>query len=287
MIDLSISLLSFNNKDLLKNCLNSIYKNTKKIKFEILLVDNASEDGSVAMVKKNFPQVKIISNRQNKLYIKGHNQNLSRVNGRYFLILNEDTSLPTQTLDKMVSFMDKNPKIGLASCRQKDEKGNVDNTCSRFPHPFFEILELSYIQKMLKLANIRIFENMLGSYRYYGWKRDTIRQVDVIPGSLIIGRSELLKRVGLLDQDSFLFFYGEPDYCKRVKKEGFLIFHNGKITIKHLKSKGLNHLSATRRYQFSEHDVLAYHKKYFGKIWYALLWLFLRPNWLSLKLKKP
>lgn len=277
-IDLSISLLSFNNKELLKNCLSSIYQNTKTIKFEIFLVDNGSQDGSTEMVRKKFPQVKLIANKTNRLYIKGHNQNLRRVKGRYFLILNEDTYLPPETLDKMVSFMDANPKIGLASCRQVGQDGKVDMTCSRFPHPIYEILEISYIKKLLSFT--------LGDYRYADWDRSTSRSVDVVPGSFIIGRSQLLKKVGLFDQKNFLFFYGEPDYCQRVKKNGFEVVHNGQIIITHFKSKGLSHLTTLVRYRLSQQDLLAYYKKYFGKIWWMILWLFLKPNWLYLKFKK-
>lgn len=283
MLDLSISLLSFNNKDLLKKCLSSIYHSTKKISFEILLVDNGSEDGTVEMVQKNFPNVKLISNRQNKLYIKGHNQNLRRVKGRYFLILNEDTFLPLHTLDKMVAFMDKNPKIGLASCRQKDQNGITDNTCSKFPHPIFEILELSYIQKLSKFPILTIFQKVLKSYRYADWKRNTIRRVEVIPGSFIIGRSTLLKKPGLFDQKNLLFFYGEPDYCLRAAKAGYQIYHNGQVTITHLKSKALAKLPYKKRLAISLHDMLAYHKKHFGPVWHLILWLFTRPLWFYLQ----
>lgn len=283
MLDLSISLLSFNNKDLLRNCLNSIYKNTKNINFEILLVDNGSKDGSAQMVKQKFPQVKLIANRQNRLYIRGHNQNLKRVQGRYFLILNEDTYLPSQTLDKMVSFMDQSPKIGLASCRQIDENGRIDNTCSKFPHPIFEILELSYIQKLSKFLSLTIFQKVLKSYRYADWKRNTIRRVDVVPGSFMIGRSELLKKVGLFEENNLLFFYGEPDYCLRAKRAGYQIYHNGQVTITHLKSKALAKLPDKKRLAISHHDMLAYYKKHFTRGWNIILWVLTRPNWFYLQ----
>lgn len=282
-IDLSISLLSFNNKDLLKQCLSSIYQGTQKISFEILLVDNGSKDSSVEMVRKNFPQVQLIANRQNKLYIKGHNQNLKRVKGRYFLILNEDTYLPPKTLDKMVSFMEANPKTGLASCRQVGENGKVDMTCSRFPHPIYEILEISYINKLLgKLAP---FKKLLGNYRYGEWNRSTTRQVDVVPGSFMIGKNQLLNKIGLFDEKNLLFFYAEVDYCLRVKVAGYQIAHNADVTITHLKSKALIKLSAYFRHQISLHDQLSYYKKYFRIGWWFILWLFLLPGWLYWHIK--
>ncbi|MBI2011700.1 glycosyltransferase family 2 protein [Candidatus Daviesbacteria bacterium] len=279
-LDLSISLISFNNKDLLVQCLNSIYKNNNELSFEILLVDNGSLDGSPEIVRQKFPKVKLIANKRNLYFIKAHNQNLKKVTGRYFLILNEDTRIPPGVLKKMVKFMDQNPKIGAASLRQKDEAGRVDLTCSRFPTPWVELLETSFPCKLLNKYVLYPFTNsILSKYRYKGWKRDTIKEVDVIPGSFFLGRSGLLKTVGLLDE-KLIFFYVEPDYCQRVKKMGYLVVHNGKLTIIHLKSKGISNLTPLKRYWLMEQGILNYYKKYFGTFWWYIIWLFLRPNWL-------
>lgn len=282
-LDLSISLLSFNNKELLANCLNSIYQNTKNITFEILLVDNGSKDSSVQMVKKEFPKVKLIANRQNKLYIKGHNQNLKRAKGRYFLILNDDTYLPPQALEKMVKFMDKNKAIGIASCQQTDDSGNIDKTCSRFPHPIYEIFEISYIRRLL--GNLPPVAKQLARYRYGRWNRRSSHEVDVVAGSFMIGKHQLLKEIGYFDDKSFLFFYGEPDYCLRTKKAGYKVFHNGQVKIIHYKSKGLARLDPYTRYRLSQHDLLAYFRKNFSLFWWAVIWLLLLPNWILLKLR--
>lgn len=143
-IDLSISIVSFNTKSLLEQCLYSIFSNTKNLKFEVLLVDNASKDETVEMVKVKFPQVRFTQNPKNLIFTKAHNQNLAKVKGRYFLVLNEDTQIPAGALIEMVEFMSVGPKnLGLASCREVDEKGNLDMTCSRLPHPIFDFFEAS------------------------------------------------------------------------------------------------------------------------------------------------
>lgn len=284
-LDLSISLISYNNKELLQNCLNSIYQNTKRISFEILLVDNASIDESVQMVRQNFPKVKLIRNKKNLYFIKAHNQNLRKVKGRYFLVLNEDTELSSGCLDKMIYFMDKHPNIGLSSCRQSDDKGAIDTTCSQFPTPFIELLGSSLIFTTLrKFLRFSFIEKPLSVYRYTGWKRDTVKQVDVIPGSFFLGRSEVIEKIGLFDE-RFIFFYEEPDYCFRARKVGYLTYHNGKVTIKHLRAKGVAKIPLFKRFYISEHDLLAYYKKYFGLVWWLLLWLFLKPNWIYWRLK--
>lgn len=282
-IDLSISLVSYKNRQLLENCLNSIFANIKRLKFEVSLVDNASKDGTVKMVKKKFPKVKLIENSQNLIYSKAHNQNLKKVKGKYFLVLNEDTLLSPSTLGEMVKFLEKHPKVGLASCREIDEKGIVDMTCSRFPHPIYDFFEASFAGKfLLKLIPLQNVKRMLADYRYKNWKRNTIRAIEVIPGSFFMGRKEVLNEVGLFDEN-LLLFYEEPDLCQRALRAGWETFHNGKVTITHLKTKAIAKLPEFARYQIAEHDMLNYYKKYFGFFWWLFLWISFRPNWLYWK----
>lgn len=287
MTDLSISLLCFNTKDFLKNCLLQIKKASTGLSVEILLVDNGSTDGASQMVKKEFPEVKLITSRKNLLYIKGHNLNLRRAKGKYFLILNEDTQFAPDTFRKLVDFMEKNPQAGLASCRQVNEQGEVDITCSKFPTPIVEILESSLIVKSLsKLTKVRYFSKILEDFRYLNWNRSSNRQVDVLPGSLIIGRNKLLKKIGYFDQ-RLKFFYGEADLAQKTKAAGYQSYHIGNITITHLKSKALVKLPSFFRWQITEHDMLYYYKKYFGFFWFLVLLIFLKPNRLYYLLKSP
>lgn len=290
-LDLSISLLTYNTNHLAKKCLESIYKqsfstnkNTSSINFEILLVDNASTDGTPEMIRKEFPKVKLAASRKNLLFIKGHNQNLRKVLGRYFLILNEDTEIGPGVLEKMVEFMDKHPKVGLASPRQTDELGQTDTTCSRLPSPAIELLESSILFQKLATPFKKFTQKYLDRYRYKGWDRKSTREVDVLPGSFIIARKELLQKIGFLDED-LLFFYGEADYCQRAKKAGYFSYHCGKVTFTHLRSKAISKWLPFKRYQITEHDMLVYYKKYFGVFWFLILWLLLRPNWIYWKLK--
>lgn len=283
-IDLSISLVSYNSKSLLENCLKSIYKNIGDVKFEILLVDDGSSDGTAQMIKKKFKGVKLIKNSKNALYYtKAFNKNLKRATGRYFLGLNVDTEVHSKTLKYITTFMDAHPSVGLASCRQVDKNGETDTTCSRFPHPLIEFFESSLIAKMLRSFRILKVEQALATFRYKGWNRRDIKEVDVLPGSFLMGRVELFKKVGFLDEN-FLIFYGEPDYCKRAKDKGFLSYHFGNVSITHLRSQTLTKMPTFQRYKISEHDMLAYYKKYFGYVWWLFLWLALRPNWLYWKL---
>lgn len=284
MIDLSISLVNTNNRNLLENCLKSVILNTKNINCEILLVDNGSKDNSTEMVKRKFPKVKVQANEKNLYFTKAHNQNLKKVRGKYFLLLNEDTILPPKTLTLMIDFMEKHPKVGLASCKEVDQKGKVDLTCSRFPTPLLEIFEsnvaFKFIKNYLKLA---FAKKSIDEFRYKGWLRNSIKTVDVIPGSFMLGKTAVLNKIGFLDEH-LIHFYQESDYCKRAKEADFLSCHVGTVQITHLKAQANNKIPTFTRYQLTEHDMLHLYQKYFGKIWYLILWLLYRPNWLYWKL---
>jgi hypothetical protein len=236
------------------------------------------------MVKEKFPQVKLTVNKQNLLFTKAHNQNLARAKGKYFLVLNEDIQIPAFALEKMIKFMNSHPKVGLASCREVDEYGKTDLTCPKFPHPLTELLESSYLGTVIKkIVFRRKIKKLLDSQHNKNWKRDTVREVDFIPGSFFFGKKEVLDIVGLFDEN-LLLFYEEPDYCQRAKKEGFAIYHNGNVKIVHLRAQSIAKLPALQRYKIAEHDMLYYHKKYFGFLWWIFLWLAFRPNWLYWKL---
>src|SRR3990167_1125650 len=111
---LSISIPSYNTKTLLKNCIKSIYKNKCDFNFEVIVVDNASNDGTTDMMRKEFPNVKLIANKKNLYFGKAHNKALRISRGKYVMLLNSDTILPSKCLIKLVSFLEKNPTIGAA-----------------------------------------------------------------------------------------------------------------------------------------------------------------------------
>ena len=277
-IDLSISLVSFNNKGLLENCLNSIFHNNKDLKFEVSLVDNASKDGTATMVKKKFPKVALIVNDRNVLFTKAHNQNLRGTRGKYFLLLNDDTYIPPLALEKMVDFLEAHPEIGAASAKHIGQNGKTDNTTSRFPTPLTELLESNILAKFIGGKKV------LNHYRYQGWKRNSDKYVDVLPGSFMLIRSSVLKKVGHFDENLKLF-YSDTDLCIRIKKAGYSLYHKGDIVIKHFRAQSVNKLSPWERYRLSETDMLNFYKKHFGALWWFFLVIAYFPNRIYWRLK--
>lgn len=191
MKDLSIIIVNTNNRKLLEECLNSIYKKTRKATFEIIVTDNASTDGSQAMVKNRFPEVKLIENRENAGFIKASNQGLRIYNARYAMLLNDDTIVKESALDKMVEFMDSHPEAG--GCGPK--LLNVDGT----------------VQHQGGILGKRF------------WLSKNPVTVDFVIGAALIVKKEVIDKIGIMDEN--LFFYNDDlDWCLRIRKAGWKIY---------------------------------------------------------------
>lgn len=278
MPTLSIIIVNYNTKLLLKNCLDSIIKNSKNIKIEICVVDNASRDKSVEMVREYFPKVKIIINKKNLFYSKANNQGLAKIKSIYFLILNPDTTITRNSLAKMIEFMEENPNCGLSSCIEVDKNGNTIRTCHKFHNPVVQILELPIFKKFSR--NLGVIKN----HYYQGWGRKSIRKVDTIPGSFIFGRTKVINEVHGFDENLPLFF-NDADLCKRVVDRGYNILHNGKVTIIHLKAQSLDTLPYLEVMEKSFQDMVYYYKKHYGLFWSSLINILSQLSFFTLSLK--
>lgn len=131
-MDLSISIVNWNTKYLLRDCLKSIYENAKNIDFEIIVVDNASSDGSVEMVKSEFPYIKLIENQQNLGFAAANNQAIRESCGSYILLLNSDTIIIDGAIERTLDFMEKHPESGAVGCRLLNSDRSLQHSCYNF-----------------------------------------------------------------------------------------------------------------------------------------------------------
>lgn len=226
--DLSIVILNFNTRELLRNCLVSL-KDTKDIKLQIIVVDNASADDSAQMVKDDFKEVKLIESSKNLGFAGGNNLALKYLQSRYVLFLNSDTVVPADTLGAMVKFMDQHPECGISTCRVDLKIGGMDKDCHRgFPTPWNSVCHF------IGLENIFPGVPLFNSY-YLGYQDLTkIHEVEAITGAFLLVRKEAADRLGYWD-DTF-FFYGEDlDFCYRYYQAGWKIFYNPEVNIIHYK----------------------------------------------------
>jgi len=152
MIDLSIVIVNYNTKEFLKNCLNSVMESTKNISFEIIVVDNASHDGSPEMVKKEFQNVRLIANEQNVGFSRANNQGIKiSKDSRYVLFLNSDTIVHKDVLEEMVKFMDSHKDAGAATCKLVMPNGQIDDATHRgFPTPWNAFCHFSGLSKIAR-----------------------------------------------------------------------------------------------------------------------------------------
>lgn len=239
MKDLSVVIVSYNTKELLKDCLGSIVKYTKGIDYEIVIVDNASTDGSVETIKKLQSQTSnllLIINKKNLGFAKANNQGIKKSKGRYFLLLNSDTLIKDNVLGDMVSWMNKNKKVGVATCALKNKDGSLQGTGGYFPHLFkvfawmFFLEDIPFIDKIIKP-----FHPMHPQSPFYKGEGHfiTAHQRDWVTGAYFFLRKKTVEEVGFLDEDYFMYVE-ELDFCYRAKKVSWQVWFLPQWSITHL-----------------------------------------------------
>lgn len=212
---LSIIIVNFNTRDLLSNCLRSIFSQ-KGVSFDVWVVDNASRDGSVIMVENEFPKVKLIKNKENLGFAKANNLALQKSGGRFLFLLNSDTILKGQTLIKIIDFLGKNPQIGILGMKVLNPDGSLQPSVGKF---------YNLVNAFLMLFG----GERLGLLRSSPLK---IEEVDWVAGAALIVKREVLEKAGLLDENLFMYME-EVEWCFRVKKAGFRIFFYPEAEIVH------------------------------------------------------
>ena len=230
---LSVVIVNFNTKDLLNNCLNSLKKTLLNLK--IIVVDNASTDGSADLIKKEFKEIRLIESRENIGFSAANNLATGEIDTPYVLFLNPDTIVPSNTLEPLLEFMEKEQKTGALTCKVELADGSFDKDCHRgFPTPW---ASLTFF-----LGASRIFSRSKIFNRYHlGFLNlNTIHEIDSCAGSFMLVRREAGEEIDWWDKN--FFFYGEDlDFCYRLKEKGWKIMYYPQVKITHLKgaSSGL------------------------------------------------
>ena len=227
MIDLSIAIPSWNTSDLLDQCLTSIKASTEKLTYEIIVVDNASTDGSPEMVEEKHPDVMLIRNRVNLGFASACNTAFKRSTGRCFCLLNSDTIVLKDSLAPLFEFMESHPDAGAAGCKLLNGDGTLQRSCSCFPSVMTELFDALYLSKLF--PRNRVF----GCYSMSYWDFDDVREVDFVGGSCMMVRREAVEEVGLLDETYFMYTE-EADWCYRMWDSGWKVYYYPGAQIIHL-----------------------------------------------------
>lgn len=252
---LSIVIVNWNTEKLLKWCLNYIYQRTKDLEFEIFVVDNNSDDESVKMVEDNYPEVKLIKNRKNFGFAKANNKAIKKAKGKYILLLNADTKILDEALNKMILHMDENDNCGVSGCRLLNPDNSLQPSCRTFPTLKSQVIIL------LKLHNL--FPNLKTIREYYmlDWKHDRKRKVDQVMGACLMVRKKVFDKVGLLDEGYFIWFE-EVDFCKRVKKAGYDICFMPEAEVIHEKAASFDQVTSVKKQRMMNNSMMRYFKKH-------------------------
>ncbi|MEM4230341.1 MAG: glycosyltransferase family 2 protein [Candidatus Pacearchaeota archaeon] len=230
MIELSIIIVSYNTKEFLKRCLISIKKSDlSSEKYEIIIVDNASSDGTIDEIKKTFPDVFIIKNEYNLGFSKANNIGVKKSRGELLLFLNPDTEVEKDTLSYMVSFMKKHKDAGASTCFVKLPSGRLDEGAHRgFPTPWNSFCHFTGLSKFFPRSKIFSGYTM-------GWlDLKTEHEVDAVVGAFMMVRRNAGDQVNWWDED--YFFYGEDlDFCYKLKEKKWKIYFTPQVAVLHHK----------------------------------------------------
>jgi hypothetical protein len=243
-MEISIIINNFKTRGLLKQCLKGIYRHSPSVEFEIIVVDNNSEDGSVEMIRNNFPQVKLIDSKENLGHHKGNNLGIKNSTGKYVLILNTDIAVLDDIFDKMYQFMEARPEVALVGPKLKNPDGSVQMSCMRYPTMLMPIYRRTFLGKLPWARKA------VDNYLMTDFNHNEIKEVDWILGACEMVRRSAIDEVGYMDEYLFLYF-GDVAWCKKLHDAGYRIIY------------------------FSEGDIVHYHKRESaqGGIFSRIFWI--------------
>jgi hypothetical protein len=225
--DISVIIVSFNTRDLLRDCLHTLMHEIATLPHEIIVVDNASRDGSAAMVATEFPLVRLVRSDQNLGFAAANNRGFALARGRYVILLNSDAFPREGAIRRSVEHMDQHPQAGLGGGRLIGRDDSAQPSGRMFPSILNELLTLSGLAA-------RHPESRLMGRGDRTWADPTLpAQVDWLPGAYIIIRRDLLERLGYFDE-RFFFYYEEVDLCRRIKGAGYQVWYWPDVVVVHL-----------------------------------------------------
>ena len=226
MTEVSVIVVSWNTKDILRQCLESLYRESNDIELELILVDNASTDGSPEMVRQEFPQAILICNSQNRGFAAANNQGIEIAKGRFVLLLNPDTVILDRAIQKTIAFAEQHPRAGAVGIRNIHADGQLQKNCFQYA----SLLNLAITTSSLH----RLFSNskFFSRERMNWWDYTDSRKVDVVAGCYMLVPRKVIDEIGGLDEAYFM--YGEEmDWCWRMAKAGLEVWYCNDAKIIH------------------------------------------------------
>jgi GT2 family glycosyltransferase len=244
-MDLSIVIVTWNAREHLAACLDSLADHPFRGESEMIVVDSASSDGTAAMVRERFPRVRLLALDENRGFAAGNNAGLREAGGRFALLLNPDTLVHAGALDALVEFAEAHPRAWAVGPKLLDTGGALQRTGVRFPSAWNLLVETLFLDRLL--PGTRLF----AAHRELFADPGQARRVDYLQGSCLLLRAEALARVGLLDEGYFLYFE-ETDWCRRCADAGGEVHYAPQAVVTHHGGGGDPHYGEARLVLYHE-----------------------------------
>jgi N-acetylglucosaminyl-diphospho-decaprenol L-rhamnosyltransferase len=270
VVELSIVIISWNVRDLLHRCLASISLDSRSA--EIIVVDNASHDGSPEMVQAQFPHVRLVANQENRGFTVANNQGLALSHGRYLLLLNPDTEVVGDALDTMLRHIEAHPLIGALGPQIRYPDGTLQSSRRRFPTLATALVESTVVQEWWADNSI------LRRYYMSDTPDDAIQPADWVIGACLLVRRQVYEQIGGLDE-GFFMYSEELDWCKRIKDAGWQVVYLPTATVIHHEGKSSEQVLPARHIYFQTSKV-RYFRKHHGAFQAEILRRFLLATYL-------
>jgi N-acetylglucosaminyl-diphospho-decaprenol L-rhamnosyltransferase len=260
-LDLSIIIVSWNVRELLRRCLASIEAGRGALALEVIVVDSASTDGSCEMVAAEFPAVRLVRQETNVGFTRGNNLGLALALGRYALLLNPDTEIVDSALPDMVAYLDAHPRVGALGPQLTYPDGAIQSSRRRFPTLATGFFESTWLQPAAPRSVLR-------QYYVMDQPDDATCEVDWVMGACLAVRCQAFEAVGLLDEGYFMYSE-EMEWQRRIKDSGWKVIYYPRARVIHHEGKSSEQVVA-RRHIYFQRSKLRYFQQYHGR-WPALL----------------
>ena len=261
--EVSIVIVNWNTRDLLRGCLASIQAQTT-VPHEVIVVDNASTDGSADMVVAEFPGARLIANTTNHGFAGANNQGLAIARGRHLLLLNPDTIILDYAIDKTLTWLANHPDVGCVGCQVLEGPEVIQQTCFADPSPLNLLITEAGLMRLARWLPV------FGRPWYRGWDRRSEREVDVVSGMFMLVPRAVLEKVGPLD-DAFFVYAEEADWCRRIRKAGWRCVFAPVAQIVHLDGGGKSTAQIkSKMYVQMQKSHLIYVRKHHGRAGYLI-----------------
>lgn len=249
-MDISINIVSRSTRELLDHCLGSLYGNATRANFDVCVIDNASQDDTLEMLKASYPQVRLICLPGNAGYTRPMNIGLRSGHGRYLMQLNPDTVVQPGMLDNLLEFMEAHPGVGICTPKVINRDGSLQRQCRRSAARPWDVL--TYFSGLSRLfPRSRLFGRYLMTYM----DAETLHEAEAVSGSCMLIRREVVDQIGYLDE-RFFAYQEDTDFCFRARQAGWKIVYVPTAAIVHFGGEGG---SRAQPYQ----AILAWHRSYY------------------------